>query len=266
MVSCQVIEAIVAKKFRGCDISSKNHIFTCGIACFFNGFTDHFHGCFIGGKVWCITAFVTYGSGQSLLLQHIFQGMIDFSAHAQTFVEAGNTDRHNHAFLDVHIVVCMSTTVHDIHHRYRQVMGIHTAQILVQRKAGRSSCCMSSSQGYTQNGIGPKAALVFRTVKIDEDVVKASLVAGIPAEHGISDFAVYIVYRLQDSFTVVPAFVAISKFSSLKHAGRCTGGNGGPGKGAVFQCHFYFYCGISPGIQNFSCVQISNCCHALFLL
>lgn len=191
---------------------------------------------------------------RGLFLQYVLQGMVDFSAHAEAFTEAGSAYGHDHAFLDVHVVVCVGAAIHDVHHRYRQVMGIDAAQVLVEGKAGGSGCCMGSCQGYAQNGVGPKAALVFGAVQVDEDMVQASLVAGIPAKHGIGDFAVHIVHSFQDSLAVVAALVAVPEFGGFKHAGGGTGGNGGSGKGAVFQCHFYFNCGVSPGIQNFSCM------------
>ena len=266
VVAGQVVEAVVAKEFRSCHIGSENDIFACGVAGFFNGFANDFHGCFIGRKVRRKAAFIADGSREAFAFEHRFQRLVHFRTHAERFPESRNAYRHDHAFLDVHVVVCMSTAVHDIHHRYRQVVCIHATEILVQRKAGRCCGCMSRCQRYAKNRIGAEAAFIFCAIQIDEDMVEASLVGSVPAQHGVSDFAIHMAYGIEDTFAIVAGFIAITKFSGFKHAGRSAGRHCSMGKSAVFQDHLYFYCRISAGIQNFSCMQIGNSCHLLFSL
>ena len=135
MVPGQMVQTIITKEFRSCHISSKYHIFPCGISCFFNSFTDDFHSCLIGWKIRRITTFITYSGRKAFTFQYVFQGMIDFCTHTESFVETWCPNRHNHAFLNVNIIICMSTAVHDIHHGYRQIMCINTTKILIKGKS-----------------------------------------------------------------------------------------------------------------------------------
>lgn len=190
--------------------------------------------------------------------------MVDFRAHAKRFSEIRSADRHDHAFLNIDIVVRMRTAVHDVHHRDRQIVGIDTAEILVQRKTGGLCCCMSGSEGDTEDGIRAKAALVFCAVEVDQDVVKSSLVAGVPAEDCVSDFAIDVIHCLEHAFAVVTVLIAVTKFGGFEHTGGSAGRYCGSGEGAVFELHIDFNSRVSTGIQNFSCVQICNCCHCSY--
>ena len=91
-------------------------------------------------------------------------------------------------------------------------------------------------------------------------MVKASLVAGIPAKDRISDFAIDVIHCLEHAFAVITVLITVTKFGGFEHAGGCTGRHSGSGEGAVFELHIDFDSRVSTGIQNFSCVQISNCC------
>ena len=190
--------------------------------------------------------------------------MVNFRTHAKSFSEIRCADRHDHAFLDIDVVVCMCAAIHDVHHWYRQVVCVHAAEVLIQRKTGRLGCCMSGSEGDAENRICTKTALIFGAVEIDQDVVKASLVAGIPAKDRISDFAIDVVHSLQHAFAVITVLIAVTELSGFEHAGGCTGRYSGSGEGAVFELHIDFDSRVSTGIQNFSCVQISNCCHCSY--
>ena len=90
-------------------------------------------------------------------------------------------------------------------------MCIHAAEVLVKWKAGRLGCCMSGSEGDAEDRICAKTALIFGAVEVDQDVVKASLVAGIPAKDRISDFAVDVVHSLQHTFAVITVLIDVYK-------------------------------------------------------
>ena len=53
------IGAVVAKEFRCSNVSSKDNIASCSIACFFDSFAEKFHSCFIGRKIRSKSAFVS---------------------------------------------------------------------------------------------------------------------------------------------------------------------------------------------------------------
>ena len=80
--------------------------------------------------------------------------MINFNVHTQAFAEVGSPYRHNHKFLDIHVVVSMLAAVQDVHHRNRQFVGIGAAQILVQGQAHIIGSRFGYRHGYAQNGIG----------------------------------------------------------------------------------------------------------------
>ena len=57
--------------------------------------------------------------------------------HAQAFFEALGADGHDHEFLHVHSVGCMSAAVEDVHHGDGQLVAVNAAQEAVQRNVQR---------------------------------------------------------------------------------------------------------------------------------
>ena len=124
---------------------------------------------------------------------------------------------------------------------------------------------MSSRKRYPKNSIGTKAALIRCAVQINQDMIQSALVIGIPAKNSISNFSIHIIDSAENTFSIITVLITITKFRCFKHTCRCAGRNSRPCESSIFQCHFYFYRGISTGIKNLSCVKICNNCHDISL-
>ena len=53
--------------------------------------------------------------------------MIYFDGHAQRISKGAGANRHDHEFLDIHVVVGMLATIENVHHGHRQTLGVETA-------------------------------------------------------------------------------------------------------------------------------------------
>src|SRR5712692_5263092 len=79
-------------------------------------------------------AFIADRSVVSAFLEHAFQCVEDFHSPAQRFGKRLGADGHDHEFLEVDVVVGVSTTVEDVHHWSRQGVGAGSTQIAIQRE------------------------------------------------------------------------------------------------------------------------------------
>ena len=117
--------------FAGCGINSQNEIFTRCIARFFYGSKNILDSVFIACQVGSKAAFITDGSSQTLFFQQGCQGMEYFCAPTQAFTEGRGTGRHNHKFLHVYRIGCVSTAVQNIHHRNGQAISANAADVAI---------------------------------------------------------------------------------------------------------------------------------------
>ena len=79
--------------------------------------------------------------------------MEGFGSHAQCFGKRLRSYRQDHEFLDIHVVISMCSAVEDIHHRYRQHLGIDTAKIIVERQFKFHGRRFGNSHGNAKNRI-----------------------------------------------------------------------------------------------------------------
>ena len=181
-------------------------------------------------------------------------------------MEGLRTYRHNHAFLDIHVIIRMCTAVHDVHHWNRQGICVGTAQILIQRESTGLRGCLSYRQRNSEDGISTQTALVTGSVQSDHHFIDASLIGRFHTNQMKGNFLIYIFNGLQYAFAIITGCISISEFCCFKHTGGCAGWYIRSGKCPIFQYQIYFYCRISSGIQNFSCMYVRNKCHGYAVL
>ena len=129
-------------------VHCQHNILTRFVAGFFNGFHDYIQRFRIGFQIRGKAAFVAQTGAEPFVFQDAFQGMVNFYVHAQAFAEVSGAHRHDHKFLDIHVVIRMLAAVQDIHHGNRQFVRIGTAQILVQRQSYIVGRCLGNCHGY----------------------------------------------------------------------------------------------------------------------
>ena len=187
--------------------------------------------------------------------------MVDFGIHAQGFGKVYGPNRHDHEFLDIDVVIGMSTAIEDVHHRNRQFLSVDTAQILVQGQTGIFSGCFGAGKADAQDGIGTKFAFIFGSIKAQERLVNLDLTGRFKANEGIADDVVDVIHSLQDAFTEVTVLIPVTQFHGFMNACGSTARNSSAADDAVIKEDLHFNGGVAAGIQDFSCADIFNKSH-----
>ena len=149
--------------------------------------------------------------------------MEHFRTHTNRFFQGFRANWLNHEFLNINVVVCVLTTVDDVHHWYRHGVfargAVQFSDVLEQRHTFSSRSCFGVRQGNRQDCVRTEVRFVFSTVQIDHDLVDASLIFGIFANDSLSNRTVYSANRFQYAFAHETGFVAITQFQ--RFAGTC---------------------------------------------
>ncbi|MNJ62485.1 hypothetical protein D3C77_583260 [compost metagenome] len=75
--------------------------------------------------------------------------MEDFSTHTKCFLECRSTYRQYHEFLNVNVIVSMSATVNDVHHRNWQLFSVESTKVNIKWQVKCICCCTSYSHRYS---------------------------------------------------------------------------------------------------------------------
>ena len=141
----QRVVAVFEQLGRG-NVKCEKHVF----ARLVTGLDDRLHNDFqrflVGLQVGCETAFVANVGVVSLALQHAFKGVENLCTHTERFLEAGCACRHDHEFLNINVVVGVGAAVDDVHHRQRQLAGVGSADIFIERLSGFFGCSLGDGQ------------------------------------------------------------------------------------------------------------------------
>ena len=135
-------------EFAGSNVHRHNDVLARLVASAFSSLENNLDSISIAFQVRSKAALVTQSSGEAFFFQQSLQVMINLGIHAQCFAEGFCTNRHNHEFLNIYVVVCVLAAVQNVHHRHRQLLSSYAAQIQVQRQAYGNSSSLSNSHGY----------------------------------------------------------------------------------------------------------------------
>mgnify|MGYP007129178017 CR=1 FL=1 len=122
----------------------------------------------------------------------------------------------------------MRTAVDDVHHRHGQRLGIHTADVAVERQTEIVGGSAGYGQRNTQDGVGAQLRFGRRTVQRDHRLVDAHLIRYAHTDDRRSDDVIHVLHRLLDAFARITALVAVTQFkgfvlsrrSTARHAAR----------------------------------------------
>ena len=198
-----------------------------------NGFHDHVERFFVGFEIGGEAAFVAHRGGVAALLEHAFQGVEDFGAHADGFGKFRRAMRDDHEFLRVDGVVGVRASIEDIHLGNGQQVSADAPQISIERRL--SGLCGGACGGHRdrQDRVGAQLALVGRAVQIDQLAVEGGLLVSVHADDGRRNLLVDILYRLARALPEVALGIVIAQLHSFVFAGGSSGGNGGAPNGAI---------------------------------
>eukprot|EP00755_Sulcionema_specki_P025586 Sspe_Gene.15728::Locus_5487_Transcript_1_2_Confidence_0.400_Length_1424::g.15728::m.15728 len=120
-----------------------------------------------------------HGIDTVVLLDDGLQLVVDLAPHAHRLVEVLGPHRGDHVLLEGERVPGVRAPVDHVEARDRE---LHSAlvpgelrDVLVQRKACRSSCGLADGHGDTEDGVGTKVALVLRAIELDHELVQLLL-------------------------------------------------------------------------------------------
>ena len=129
--------------------------------------------------------------------------MIHLSALLQGFGKTGGRQWCDHKFLHVDTGIRVRATVEDIHHRYRQNVGIRAADIAIERQRCRISGSLGHCHGYAQDRIGAQLGFVLGTIQLQHYCIDQALIISYLASQLISNDFVDVFDRLQNALTQV---------------------------------------------------------------
>ncbi len=257
-----ILAGLFVVEFGGGHVESQEDFLAELITGGLDGGGDGLEGGFIRSNLGRETAFVADGGRETLSLQHFLESVEDFRAHAERFAKRLSSLWDDHEFLDVDGGIRVGTTVHDVHQRNRQHLGVWTADVSIKRLAQRISRSACDGHRDAQDGIRAELALVLGAIEFDHGLVDGELVLRVYArEHG-SNFFIHIGDGLQDALAIVTllrvdtlreglgAHVAIAKFMGLISAGRGTRRHGGAAEGATSETDVDFDGRVAAGIEN----------------
>src|SRR6185369_11787337 len=98
----------------------------------------------------------------------------------------------DHELLNVDVVVGVGAAVDDVHHRQRQLAGVGSADIFIQRLSGFLGRSLGNRQRYTQDRVGAEVRLEFGAVQLDHLHIDADLVVSFHADHLFGNDVVHV--------------------------------------------------------------------------
>ena len=145
----------------------------------------------------------------------LYTSVEDLGAAAQSLAEGGSGDRHDHKLLNLHVVGGVGAAVENVHHRHGQLLGVDTADIVVQAGPQALSGSLGTGQRGAEDGVGPQAALVGGAVQVNEHLVDGNLIQHIGTDQGLGDLSIYVLNRGLNTFAHVAALVAVAQLTGL---------------------------------------------------
>ena len=140
-----------------------------------DGLENDFDGLFGGLEVRSEPALVADSGREALALENLGEVVIDFSAHSQRVCPAARAVGHDHELLNVHGVVRVLAAVEDVHHRNRQVLGVGSAEVAIERQSERLRRCLRAGKAHAQNRVRAELAFVRGAVEVDHRAVDRGL-------------------------------------------------------------------------------------------
>ena len=145
----QVVLAVFVE-FRRRTVESQCDVLVQLVASVRHSFFDRCQCIGVRRQVWCETTFVANGSVQALRRQYFLQSVEDFCATTQSFSEGRRANWLYHEFLNINVVVCVLTTIDDVHHGYWHRVNargaVDVCDVFVQLNAFCSRSGFGSSQ------------------------------------------------------------------------------------------------------------------------
>src|SRR4030095_13220269 len=186
--------------------------------------------------------------------------MENLASRAQSFGERGHASWHDHELLEIYGGVGMRATVDDVHHRYRQHLGIRPTEIFEKRQAELARRRASRRQRDRENGVGAELGLVRRPIEGDHCLVKADLVESVHADHFFRDDFVHIRDSFGDTATEEPLFHSVPQLPRFMFASARATWDDGAADSAALEPDHGFNSRIAARIDYLPAMDLDNSC------
>ncbi|EDT89704.1 hypothetical protein BIFLAC_02337 [Bifidobacterium animalis subsp. lactis HN019] len=261
-----VLAGLLVVELGGGDIEGDADLLARLIAGGGDGVHDVLEGILVGLHLRSEAALIAETGGQTLLLQHVLEGVVHLDAGLQSLGVGLEAVRGDHVLLDVGGEVSVCAAVHDVHVRNRENMAVGAADIAVQRQFGALGGRIKGGEGDTEDGVGAQTALVRGAVELDHQVIECALVGGVHADDLRGDLLVHRLDGTEDTLALIDGLVAIATLPSLGFAGGGAGGNETQAASTVIGVEHDLNGRVAAGIKNLACVHAFNCCHNFSLM
>ena len=141
--------------------------------------------------------------------------MENLAARAQSFGEGRHAFGHDHELLKIDRRIRVRAAVDDVHHRYRQHLGIRSAEVFEKREAELVGGRPCSRKRDRENRIRAELALVRRAVERDHRLVHVDLIERVHVRHFFSDDFVHIRHSFRHAAAKEAFFHAIAQLPRL---------------------------------------------------
>lgn len=155
--------------------------------------------------------------------------------------------------------------VDDVHHRHGQRLGIHTADVAVERQTEIVGGSAGYGQRNTQDGVGAQLRFGRRTVQRDHRLVDAHLIRYAHTDDRRSDDVIHVLHRLLDAFARITALVAVTQFKGFVLSRRSTARHGCTAECTRYGSYFDLDGRVTSRIEDFSCMDLYNLHSCKFL-
>ena len=112
----------------------------------------------------------------------------------------------------------MSTTIHDVHHRNGERVGVAATDVAIQRNVQSLSGSLSASQRYAEHSVCTELRLRRSAVEGEHLVVDSTLTEHAVTLQGGSDDVVDVLNSLQDTLAQIATLVAVAKLETASGA------------------------------------------------
>ena len=159
----------------------------------------------------------------------------------------------------------MRAAVDDVHHRHREQVRVGTADVAVERQAGRVGRGAGDGERDAEDRVGAQLGLVGGAVGVEHGLVDQPLVVGVEAldrgAEGLDDR----VHRGLHALAEI-AVAAVAQLDRLERAGGRAAGDRRSGEGPVVEEHLDLDGGVAARVEDLAGADSFDGCHGSVLL
>ena len=107
--------------------------------------------------------------------------MKNFCPHAQGFAKRFSACGHDHEFLEIDRRIGVRATVHDIHHRHGENLGIGSAEIFIEWQTAGSRGRVRRCHRDAEDSVGAQFGFGGGSIKGEHGAIDPDLISGVHA-------------------------------------------------------------------------------------